>query len=375
MRILSHYFVARFLGLFLVVLVAGFAILATIELVLNLEELAGPVPARAADPGSPLAPVLRAAELLWLRMATTYLGDLLPVATFVASFLTFALAGRRLEAIAIQASGIRLARVVVPVLLGAGGLALADAFVHEAVVLRAARARLAENRVDRETLELERRAFWYHRGPIITNIGYADPTTRTLHDVELFERGLGDDSGRILRIIRAPEVRILPSGRWAFEGASVWTFDPSDPLAEPRFEPAAGLELDLEAIPEDTLRRADPALLPIHALADHLARAAADPSSLADRRLAGVYHERLSRPWRVVALCWLAIPFGLRIDRRGRIAPAAAAALLALAAYFAVASGGAALTRLGHLPPGLVAWATPVLFAVLAPFALPRRTG
>ncbi len=372
MRILSHYFAARFFGLFLIVLVVGFAILATVELVLNLEELAG-VPSTRAAVGTSLGPVARALEYLWLRLATTYLADLLPVASFIASFLTFALAGRRLESIAIQASGIRLVRVILPVLITAGLLSIADAFVHEAIVLRAARTRLAEARGDRNEFDLERRAFWYHRGPIITNIGFADPTTRTLHDVELFERGMGDDSGRIVRIVRAPEVRILPSGVWSFERASVWNFDPADPLVEPHFEPAVGLEIDLDSIPEDTLTRADPAILPIRALADHLERVAAGPSSTRDRRLEEVLHERLSRPWRVLTLCWLAVPFGLRVDRRGRIAPAAVAALLALTAYFACSTGASALTRLGGLPVGLATWTMPLLFALLAAFALPRR--
>ncbi len=393
MRILSHYFVARFLGLFLIVVVAGFAILATVELVLGLEELAAAPPAQAAPgasllpngpsgptvpsgssgPSGPSGPFARVVEYLWLRLATTYLADLLPVASFIASFLTFALAGRRLEGIAIQANGIRLARVILPVLLAAGVLSVADALVHESIVLRATRTRLAEARVDRNDFDLERRAFWYHKGPIITNIGYADPTTRTLHDVELFERGMGDDSGRILRIVRAAEVRILPNGVWSFERASVWRFDPADPFGEPRFTPTVGLEIDLDSIPEDTLARADPAILPIRALADHLERVSADPSSPPDRRLEEVLHERLSRPWRMLALCWLGVPFGLRVDRRGRIAPAAAAALLALTAYLACSSGASALTRLGGLPVGVATWAVPTLFALLGALVFPRR--
>ncbi len=370
MRILSHYFIARFCGLFLIVLVAALAMLATIELVLNLEELSGS-PATVGGSG-PLATALSLLEFLWLRLATTYLVDLLPVASFIASFVTFAIAGRRLEGVAIEASGIRLGRVILPVLLAACFLSLAAAVVHETIVLPAARARLTEAQVDRDDIDLERRAFWYHRGPIITNIGYADPTTRTLHDVELFERGRGDASGRILRIVRARNVRILPSGIWRFEHASIWNFDPDDSTASPRFESAVGLELDLASVPHNTLAQADPAILPIRALARHLDRESADPTTSA-RRLAEIYHERLSRPWRVLALCGLALPFGLRIDRRGRIAPAAAAALLALTVFFGVANAGTALTRMALLPVGLATWATPVLFAAAAAIALPRR--
>lgn len=371
MRILSHYFIARFFGLFLTVLVAALAILATIELVLNLEELSGS-PAVAAGPSliRGLPAVLIA---LWNRLATTYLIDLLPVSSFIASFLTFATAGRRLEWIAIESSGIPPIRVILPVLAAACVLSVAAAGLHETVVLEAARARLVGEAVDRDQIDLERRAFWYHRGPIITNIGYADPEARTLHDVELYERGVGDDSGRILRIVRARDVQILADGRWRFDRASVWHFDPADPLAEPRFENAVGLELDLDSVPRNTLAQADPAILPLRDLSRHLARESANGRAESSLRLAEVYHERLSRPCWVLTLCWLALPFALQIDRRGRMVPAAAAALAALTAFFLLANAGTTLTRLAILPVGVAAWATPLLFMLLAGIALARR--
>lgn len=370
MRILSHYFIARFFGLFLTVLIVALAILATIELVLNLEELSAS-PAAATGPAA-LHAIPAVLTALWNRLATIYLVDLLPVASFIASFLTFATAGRRLEWIAIEASGIPPIRVILPVLAAACVLSVAAAALHETVVLEAAHARLVDEEVDRDQIDLEQRAFWYHRGPIITNIGYADPVTRTLHDVELYERGIGDDSGRILRIVRARDVQILADGRWRFEHASVWHFDPADSLAEPRFESAVGLELDLDSVPRNTLAQADPAILPLRALARHLARESTnEPAS--HRRLAEVYHERLSRPCWVLALCWLALPFALQVDRRGRLVPAAASALAALTAFFLLANAGNTLTRLAFLPVGVAPWTTPLLFMVLAGIAVARR--
>ena len=41
MRILSHYYATRFLGLFVMVLAAALLVLATLELVLNLDDIAG----------------------------------------------------------------------------------------------------------------------------------------------------------------------------------------------------------------------------------------------------------------------------------------------------------------------------------------------
>ncbi|MBY0400230.1 LptF/LptG family permease [Myxococcota bacterium] len=370
MRILSHYFIARFFGLFLTVLVAALGMLATIELVLNLEELAS-LP-DAEEPAGPLGRLATSLSFLWTRLTALYLTDLLPIAAFVASFLTFATAGRRLEWVAIESSGIRPLRVVLPVVAATCLLGLAAGGIGETVVLRARHARLLEDRLDPELLEPGRRGFWYHRGPIITNIGHADPDSRTLHDVELFERGLGDESGTILRIIRAPSVHVLADGRWHFERAAVWRFDPSDPFAEPRFTSTQELELDLEALPRNPLTQADPAIAPLATLARYVARSTELPAH-ESRRLVQAYHERLSRPASLVALCWLALPFGLQVDRRGRFAPAAGASLLALACYFSLANAGSALTRLGSIPVGVSCWAIPLLAVVLGSLAVRRR--
>ena len=131
MRILSHYFVARFFGLFLTVLVAALAILATIELVLNIEELEelGTL-SRGTSVLGPTGSIVALVRFLWTRIVTTYLVDLLPIASFIASFTTFALAGRRLEWIAIESGGIRPLRIILPVLVGACFLSLIAGLVH-----------------------------------------------------------------------------------------------------------------------------------------------------------------------------------------------------------------------------------------------------
>lgn len=370
MRILSHYFVARFFGLFLTVLVSALAMLAAIELVLNLEELASLRDAQG--PTGPVGRVATSVAYLWTRLIALYLSDLLPIAAYVASFLTAAIAGRRLEWVAMESTGIRPLRVVLPLLGASALLAIAAGTLGETVVLHARHDRLAESRLDPDDLPLERRAFWYHKGPIITNIGHADPEARILFDVELFERGLGDASGRIQRIVRGPTVRILADGRWHFDRAAIWRFDPNDPLAQPRFENVKDLELDLASLPTRPLEQADPAIASLPTLARYVAETA-DAGKPEGRRLAQAYHDRLSRPFWVVVLCGLALPFGLAVDRRGRFVPAATGALLALAAYLAAASSGAALTRLAALPPGLVSWGIPLLTLAGASAALARR--
>lgn len=374
MRILSHYFVARFLGLFLTVLASSLLLLGAIELVLNLEELGGlparnPAAGRARFVPPSLPPAL---QFLWNRIAATYLTELIPVSGFVASFLTFAQAGRRLEWTAIEGGGIRPFRVVLPVLATTCLLAIGATAVHEAIVLPTQRASLSADRFELDGPLRERRGFWYHKGPILTNIGFADPTTRTLHDVELFERGLGPEAGRILRIVRSHRVRVLESGAWRFARAAVWQFDPDDPEARPSYRSVVGLELDLETLPENALVRADPAVASFRHLARHLEVAAERPTPN-DLRLVAAYHDRLARPLRMVALGWIAVAFGMRVDRRGHFARSALAALIGLGLLLAATSGGASLTRLALLPPGLASWAIPLLAIAAGAVPLARR--
>ncbi len=121
-RILAQYFIARYLGLFATALIATLILLATVELVLNLDDLSslssGSAP-KLQSGGSISThssnPLLWIVRFLWVRVASYYLSDLLPIASFVAAFMTIAWAGRNMELVAIQAGGIRLSRIVLPV--------------------------------------------------------------------------------------------------------------------------------------------------------------------------------------------------------------------------------------------------------------------
>jgi len=358
-RILSHYFVARFLGLFLTVLAAAILLLVTIELVLNLDDVA----AYAGEDRSTL-------RYLWLRLASYYLADLIPIAGFIAVFVAFAWAGRAMELVAIQAGGVRLLRVVLPVLAAALIVSCATAILHETLILQAARIWASEARGDPGEIDYGRRAFWHQRGRTITNIAEADPATRTLHDVEIFERGR---AGAILRLIRADRVRIAHDGVWQIEDASIWSFDPVDSLAAPRFEEHVRLVLDLDTFSGDTFLGADPGLLPLPVLARYLSDAPETESASQRRRLQSRYHDRLSSPWLVLVFAALALPFSLRVGRDGRFARPAAEGIAAIGAFFLLRSAGETLSREALLPPGVTPWLTLGLLAGLTLWLLQRQ--
>jgi len=365
-RILSHYFVARFLGLFSTVLVAAFLILATVELVLNLDDL--------ASFGSPAVESAGAASLsalryLGVRLASYYLADLLPLASFIAVFITFAWAGRSLELLAVQAGGIRLRRVIFPVLATTLILSFATAVLHETLILRAKQIWSSDSDGSHDQPDFSRKSFWYHKGPTITNITFADPETRTLHGVEIFERG---PNGSIVRVVRVDRVWISTDGVWHLENAAVWSFEPENPTAQPRLEQNVSMALDLDALHGDVLLGADPGMLTLPALAEYLETSTTETSS-DRRRLQSLYHERLSRPWLVFVFGWLALPFALRVDERGLIGGPAAAAVATLGAFFLVQSGGMTVSRQELLPIGVTPWLVIALVLLGTAIALRKQ--
>lgn len=411
-RILSRYFVARFLGLFSLVLAAAFLILATVELVLNLDELPGLSPAssssspspspsppssppslsadaaassssdplRPADGGVPddaleraaagpsTSPLLRTMRYVGLRLTTYYLADLLPVASFVAVFLVYAISGRALEVLAVQAGGIRPFRIVGPVLATALILSFANALLHETVILNAERIWSTIGAEGPRSVDLRREGFWVHRGPVIVSAGAAEPEGGTVRDVEVYERSR---TGAVVRVIRAPRARVSAQGRWHLEDAKVWRFDPRTPGADPVHEQGVAIDLDLAALAAAAARNADPAKLPIRDLARYLATAPTEsPTEL--RRLRARFHERLASPWLVLVFAWLAVPFALRIDGRGRMSGPALAATVTLALYMVTQSAGETLARQELLPAGFAPWLTMGLWSALAAIGYAR---
>ena len=378
-RILSHYFVGRFLGLFAMVLAVAFLLLATVELVLNLDDVSAFDAARSAqaealsdsssDAGlATLVLLANTLRYLGLRLTSYYLRDILPIASFIAVFLVFAIAGRSMERVAIEAGGIRPLRIVLPVLAAALILSLGTAILHETVILRAEQIWSGENRQRKDPIDFGRDAFWVHQGATITNVAHADPLTRSLHDVEIFERNA---AGVVTRVVRADRVRIADDGHWHIEDARVWRFDPEDDRAAPTFENTASLVLDLESLRGDMMLGADPGLLPLRDLAGYLARSDAEPSSIG-RRARARFHERLSSPWLVFVFALGAMPFALRIDGRDRIAGPAVAAVVALGLYFLAESAGRTLARQELVPVAVVPWTVMGLSCLAAGIATRR---
>ncbi len=105
MRILSRYFLASYVTLFVTILVFAMMSIVVIEMLVNFDEVFG------QDEGA-----RGALAYLFLRLPSFYVRDLIPVASFAAAFFCLGLPARRHEFTAIKAGGISPQRIAVPVL-------------------------------------------------------------------------------------------------------------------------------------------------------------------------------------------------------------------------------------------------------------------
>lgn len=368
MRILSHYFIARYLGLFLTVLAAALILLIAVELVLQLDTaVLSESPSSSVSTGA--SSWFGSWQAIGDRLLAYYLPDLLPIVSFIAAFLTFAWAGRSLETVALQAGGIRIGRVILPVIGTALMLSLATAILHETFVLRAEQSQRLQGQSPGTPIDFGQKEFWFQKGRTITNVAQADAASRILDDVEIFERGV---EGRVERVIRAERVRIADDGRWQVENARIWSFDSAVPDAPPLLEKHPSIVLDLESLGGDALLGAEPGLLPLRSFMRYLdGRGEHLPSR--ERQLMQRLHQRLSRPWLVLLFAWIALPFALLIDQAGRFIGPALEAAATLGLFFLSRGAGETLVHQGLAPASWATWIPIGLFAATAAFALRRR--
>lgn len=352
-RILTRYFVARYLALFAVILVASTSTIVIVEILLNSDEMFG----SHEGVGGMLAYVL-------LRIPSYYLRDLVPIAAFAAAFFTLGLASRWLEITAMKAGGISPHRATLPLIAVAGLLALSTLAVNETLVIHATRSRMEQRQAEDEELVFRRGAFWYHRGRTIYNIQGADPQTHTLRGVEVFQRTAG---GRLELDIVADRVQVAADGTWHLENATVRRFDPDRPEEPTRLEVGVAMDLHVSDDRNLLLRQTDAASLPLRDLAEYIERHADDDQPVGRarlQRLRTLLHQRLSEPAMVLLFTLLAIPLGLHARVRGGLGPSSLYAVATVGCFFLARNVSTSLATEGILPGTVTVWSVLVVFGI-----------
>lgn len=355
MRILSRYFLARFLswfGMVLLVLCVGVLIA---EMLLHLDTLT-----EAADGFA------GAVRFLAIKICAYYLPLLIPIASFVAAFLSVGLAARGLEVTAAKAGGVSPRRLVGPVLAAAAVLSGLALLVNETLVLQSERAWRRHESGGAGEIEFRRGSFWYHTGRFIYNVGDADPDTRTLHDLRVFEM---TSEGRLVRRIHAGVARVADGELHLFD-ATVRRFDLETPLEPPERGWEQKLVLDTGSTSDPTLLEADATTLSLANLWEFIRRRAQQGGDVT--RFRAALHSRLTDPLSVFLLALLALPFALRVDRTQSLAVQALGGVVVMLVFWSARSASTLLAPVTPAAAVALPWTLVGLFLLVGAWRFAR---
>jgi lipopolysaccharide export system permease protein len=304
-RILSRYFLASYLGLFVLVLVFALMLMTVIEMLVNFDEI---VEHREAAGG--------ALQYLLIRVPALYFRDVVPVASFIAAFLCLGLAARTREITAIKTGGVPPTRVAVPILIAAFFLSIVALVANETILLGATRE-FTQFENPGQSLAFRGGSFWYHRGDTFFNVREADAETREMRGVTLYTL---DRRGRLRETLSAERVSVEDDDRWLLREARIRRFDPEDPAASPQVEQVALKPIDmagndLELLDAGGQALSVPQLFEVIEIRTREKRPA--------ERYQSMLHTRLAEPVTVLVFALLALPIGLTVDRTRSLAVSA----------------------------------------------------
>jgi lipopolysaccharide export system permease protein len=353
--VLWRYLTARFFVFFAAVLFILVLALGVVELIGDFDDVI-----RAADG------LLGALINVGLRILSFYLPLLVPAAAFVAAFASLGTAARALEILAMKAGGISPLRAVIPIVLAGVAISGIGLLLNETLVVRAGeiyRSRVRGSNVGQVTFR--RGSFWYHNGPYVYNVGDADPKTRQLHDVEVYEL---NEQGRLVRSIEASRVEIGADGTWLLSDAVIRRFDPQHPAAAASYERVARTELTLHE--ENALLDAGLEALSIRQLREYRnGRRAGDPEAT---RAEALLHQRMTNPLSALVFVVLAIPLALRVEEHRSLALPALQGVAAIFVFFTVREYGQTLASRAITAPVGTAWAVLAVFGLFGAWQMWR---
>ena len=344
MRILSRYLLREFATAAAAILAGLLAIWAAADTLLHIDEL-----------GSQGLGALRGVALRSLDIVP--LG--LPMACAIGVTWSLTRAARFREITAIRCGGIPLRRALLPVLLASLLLGVALGFIEDRLVVPAHRSLRggAEGEGGEEAQEGPRQVgqrWWYARGSWLLSASLFDRDEVALEDVTAFL--LGPDH-QIIERIDARRARSREGSRWELEDAEVRTFNP-DGVALARV-PRRVIDIGLQREELASLR--EPPLMSLRTLWRATFSGRMQGSDA--QTIAMELHQRLARPFAILLLVLLAIPFALGGPERGdSFSRALLQCMGVAAAFWALWAVAVVSAKTGWAHPGVLLWSIVALF-------------
>jgi len=356
MGTLERYLLRRFL-VFLgaSLLLLSMAVLVA-EMLLNLDEI---VEASGAGAG--------AIVYLLLKLPADYMWALIPISSFIGAFAALGTMARSMELTAAKAAGASPLRLCVPVLLAGLAISLLGFVTTETLGVEATSTWQRLYRDQSERISFSRGSFWYHSGDLVYNVRRANPDSRTLDDVQIFQL---DDRGRLVQSIQAREARIESNRVWRLRDTAVRRFDPDAPLEPPRFERTPERLFELAEPGDTALLDANPSALSLPDLREYLSEQSFEGAHVT--RLRAHMYQRMADPFVAFLFALMALPLGMRVEETRSLALPAVLGVGVVAAFWVTRSVAATLAGEGALPAPLVPWLVLAIFGAAGAVALAR---
>jgi len=291
------------------------------------------------------------------------LGQVMPMAVLMASFMTIGGFSRTSELTAMRAAGMSLGRIALPMLLASAVLALALLALEQTLLplsAQASREIWAQAIKQQPSLDQRQQDVWLREGNKILHFDLADADNGRLYGVEVIRL---DPEFRIVERLQARQARFDQATGWQLERVRLRRFDPVSGALTAE-ETVAARPLALALTPEDFREAmANPRELPLtqhYALQQRFQREGRAP-----QRLQVDLQARLAAPFACLVMAFLGVPFALQQGRRSSLATGLAVSVSVGIGFYILNAIMTAIGYKGVLPPTVAAWAPDLLFLLL----------
>ena len=352
------FFPSRHLALYMVrlFLTRSFAVLFALVLVLMTLDLLGESGKILAIPGNGDAELWR---YVGLRIPNL-IGRFLPFAVLLGTLIAFVGLNQHSEVVAMKAAGLSAHQILAPLVVASIGIAVAQFFFNEKVVVNSTRVLNAWSENDYRPIPAESSVLgnvWIMNGEDFVRARIVSGRAPNLiaRDVSVYDR----TGGVLERVYRAERAVPRPGSHdWQLENVRIYDASMNLVLKRSTMTGLAGITPD-----QFTLAKVDPTELDYWTLKQRITELerAGRPT---DEARAGLAH-KISSPLSTVLMPLLAAVAAFGLARSGQVLMRAVIGMALGFAYFVADNFSLAMGNAGAYPPLVAAWAPFFLFLLI----------
>ena len=359
MRILDNYIIKSISIIFISTIIIFCFLYILIDTTTNLDEI--------IDRKVPFGILVQ----YYMSMIPIVLVQTSSIACLIATLFTFSRLNNENEIIAMRTNGLSFWQITKPALIFGLIVAISVFWLNEKFIPKA-NARAEQIKTDNLILETDRiekkqsikNLTFYGLRNRLYFIDSLHPQTHELRGITITEY---DDNQNI----KQKTVALKGSWTgiaWKFYQCQITSFEENDLGAPIKIKVYKEKLMDIQETPEDFLRqRLKVSLMNIKQLNEYISRFKSSGASKALNNLRVDMHQKIAYPIGNFVVVLIGLPFALMIRSRKGTTFSALGIAIAVGFLFYVATAVTlAFGKGGFFPPFLAAWATPILFGIVA---------